>query len=141
MPRDKDTPPMWLMDADTQLERIAQLATRTVLVVDDNIPVATVTADVLRALGKDVNVVYNAKDALEAAIEDSPDVVILDIGLPGMDGYEVAARIRAHPRANPDMLIVALTGWGAEGHLARSCQAGFDKFWTKPVTMEQLQSL
>ena len=140
--RDDDLPylPHWF-EPRLQLAESTKLGMRNILVVDDNAEVAAITADMLRALGHEVEVVHSGEEAVEATVRLRPDLLLLDIGMPDMDGYETAARIRAKPGLNPEMQIIGITGWGAEGHLARSCQAGFDKFWSKPVTLSGLQTL
>ncbi len=95
---------------------------------------------VLKMMGADADVVYDGPAALEAVHASHPAVVLLDIGMPGMDGYEVAARIRADPAFN-DVRLVALTGWGSEEERRRSREAGFDDHWVKPVDPGKLREL
>jgi PleD family two-component response regulator len=90
------------------------LASRRVLVVDDNSDAAESLGVLLRLLGADVRVVYNGRDALVALTEYRPAVVVLDIGMPNMDGHEVARQIRQRPEFQ-DVTLIALTGWGAGG--------------------------
>jgi PAS domain S-box-containing protein len=113
---------------------------RRVLVVDDNRDVASSTATFLEVLGHRVRVVHNGAQALAAVAEDRPEVILLDIGMPGMDGYEVARRLRADP-AFAGTLIVAVTGWGQQEDLRRAEEAGFDLHLVKPVRPETLEHL
>jgi PAS domain S-box-containing protein len=112
---------------------------RRLLVVDDNIDLATSQATVLRRLGHEVEVAYNGEAALDKAREFHPEIVLLDLGLPGIDGYEVARRLRAEH--DGDMKIVAQTGWGQEEDRRRTREAGFDAHLAKPVDMAALQQL
>ncbi|UVW28109.1 ATP-binding protein [Massilia sp. H6] len=108
-----------------------------ILVTDDNVDAATTLAALLEMQGHQVRTAYDGQQALQLAEHFDPDVVFLDIGMPGMSGYEVAHRLRKmdHPgRAT----IVAVSGWGAEDDLARSRQAGFDQHFTKPVAPTRL---
>jgi CheY-like chemotaxis protein/nitrogen-specific signal transduction histidine kinase len=111
-------------------------AARRILVVDDNVDAATMLELLLRSLGHETRVVYDGASALKAATEFHPDVVLLDIGMPGLDGYEVARRLRAmkdRPRR-----IIAVTGWGQPADRQRSQEAGFDKHLVKPVEANEL---
>ncbi|HEX8201798.1 MAG TPA: response regulator [Isosphaeraceae bacterium] len=111
-----------------------------VLVVDDNTDGARVLARLLQAGGHRVRVAHDGPSALEAARAEPPDVVLLDIGLPGMDGYEVAQRLKA--MEGPDhALLVALTGYGQEEDRRRSVEAGIDHHLIKPVDPGALQDL
>src|SRR5439155_159747 len=111
-----------------------------ILVVDDNADAAESLAVVLRLAGQDVRVRYDGPAALEAARADRPDVVFLDIGMPGMDGYEVARRMRGDP-ALREAVLIALTGWGQEEDRRRSREAGFDHHVVKPVEPDAVQNL
>jgi signal transduction histidine kinase/integral membrane sensor domain MASE1/AmiR/NasT family two-component response regulator len=113
---------------------------RRVLVVDDNVDAAESLAAVLRLAGQDVRVSHDGAAALDAAGADRPDVVFLDIGMPGMDGYEVARNMRRDP-ALRDVVLIALTGWGQEEDRRRSREAGFDHHIVKPVEPDALQRL
>src|SRR5205085_9228781 len=96
--------------------------------------------EILELWGHDVEAAPDGSAALRMAGERPPDVVLLDIGLPGMDGYEVARRLRAqHPAAR--MRIVALTGYGQEESRQRSRAAGFDLHLTKPADANQIRQL
>jgi PAS domain S-box-containing protein len=111
-----------------------------VLVVDDNVDTADGLAILLRLSGYQVRVVYSGPTALEAADEYQPNVALLDIGLPGMDGYEVARRIRQQPRLE-DVVLVAVTGYGKEADRQRSQEAGFDHHLVKPVEFGQIEQI
>jgi PAS domain S-box-containing protein len=110
---------------------------RRVLLIDDNQDAAESLALMLSADGHEVQIGFSADDALTMAVAWRPDVLLLDIGLPRMDGYEVARRLRADPLAAP-MRLVALTGYGRPEDLQRSAQAGFDGHLVKPVAMDAL---
>jgi signal transduction histidine kinase len=115
-------------------------AARRVLVVDDNADAACSLALLLRLSGHEVKVCHDGPAALEAAASYRPEVVLLDIGLPGMDGYAVARRLRALPGPGP-ALLAALTGYGQEDDIRRSREAGFDQHLVKPVDPELLTNL
>jgi PAS domain S-box-containing protein len=111
---------------------------KRVLVVDDNIDAADSIVLILKGAGYDVSCVYDGPSVLPAAKDFHPDVVVLDIGLPGMDGYEVARQLRAQQefRSTP---LVAVTGYGQADDRVRSQEAGFDAHLTKPVNPQLLQ--
>lgn len=111
-----------------------------VLIVDDNEDAANALAMVLEAAGIEHRVVHDGTTALAEADAFLPDVVLLDIGMPGMDGYEVARRLRSHPD-HAQALLVALTGWSYEQDQARSREAGFDHHLRKPADIDQLMGL
>jgi two-component system CheB/CheR fusion protein len=115
-------------------------SSRRVLVVDDNVDAATALGYVLQALGHAATVVHHPHDAIEAALADPPDLVLMDIGLPDMDGYAVARRLREDPRlaATP---LVAITGYGQEEDKMRARDAGFDRHLTKPVDFAMLRTV
>jgi CheY-like chemotaxis protein len=110
-----------------------------VLVVDDNTDAAESLAMLLEVRGNEVRVAYDGLEALDKEAEFRPDVVLLDIGMPKMSGYEVAKRIRAARGAA--VMIVAITGWGQEDDRRRAREAGFDHHFTKPVDYEALIEL
>jgi signal transduction histidine kinase/DNA-binding response OmpR family regulator len=120
------------------LEPVA--APRRVLIVDDNVDGAESLSLMLQLAGHQVQIVHNGPDALEAAPAFRPDVVLLDIGLPGMNGYEVARRLREQPEL-ASTLLVALTGYGQEEDRQRGREAGFDQHLVKPVDPPVLASL
>ena len=103
-----------------------------VLVVDDNVDSARATAKILARHGYDVQVAYDGPSAVETALLHQPKFVFLDIGLPGMNGYEVAVRLREDPKLK-DATLVAVSGYGEEGDRRRSREAGFDQHLVKPV--------
>jgi CheY-like chemotaxis protein/two-component sensor histidine kinase len=114
---------------------------RRVLVVDDNTDAATSLARLLsRIYGQEVRVAHDGPEALQAAEEFHPELVLLDIGMPGMDGYEVARQLRLRPGFE-GTLLVALTGWGQESDRDRSREAGFDHHLVKPVDPDALLGL
>jgi len=108
--------------------------------VDDN-PDATETLQtLLESLGAIVVAAGSGREALGVFETFEPDAVLLDIGMPGMDGYEVARRIRALPSGRATQ-IIALTGWGQEEDIRRCMQAGFDHHLVKPLDVEKLWGL
>ncbi|HEY9532448.1 MAG TPA: ATP-binding protein, partial [Burkholderiales bacterium] len=116
------------------------LPQRRVLVVDDNRDAAESLGTVLELLGAQVRLAHAGPEAIEAVAAYRPSVVLLDLGMPGMDGYEVARRLRARQGGAP-LSIVALTGWGQDEDRRRTLEAGFDHHLVKPADIEQLQSL
>jgi len=118
----------------------AELRPERILVVDDNIDAAEALSRLLRLQAHEVRVAYDGPAALAAARDMNPDVVLLDIGLPEMDGLEVAKSLRARGDG-PRPLLVAMTGFGQAEDRARTAAAGFDHHLTKPVDPKLLQSL
>jgi PAS domain S-box-containing protein len=111
-----------------------------VLVVDDNKDIADSLAFLVRLWGHDVRTSHDGQSALKAARTYRPRVVLLDIGLPGLTGYEVARELRADSGSD-EVMLVAITGYGQEEDRRRSRQAGFDLHWVKPVDPAALQRL
>jgi CheY-like chemotaxis protein len=111
-----------------------------VLVVDDNEDSALSLAMLLEMHGYAVTTAFRGSEALQKAAEESPDVALLDIGLPDMSGYELARRIRSSPRA-VSLTLVALTGWGQDEDRRAAEGAGFDHHFTKPVDPDALEQL
>jgi CheY-like chemotaxis protein len=111
-----------------------------VLVVDDNVDAAESLSRMLRLQQHEVLIAHDGLAALAAAGSMKPDVVLLDIGLPKMDGLEVAKHLRARG-GGPRPLLVAMTGYGQAEDRARTAAAGFDHHLTKPIDPGQLQSL
>jgi signal transduction histidine kinase len=108
---------------------------RRMLLVDDNQDALMSLANLLGLEGHEVRTASDGFQALEYAPGFLPEVAVLDIGMPGMDGYELARRIRAQSWGK-DMVLVALTGWGQEGDRRRSKDAGFDSHWVKPLDID-----
>jgi len=108
-----------------------------VLVVDDNVDAAESLGLLLKASGHDVRTAYDGSKVLEAALDYRPNVVLLDIGLPGMNGYEVAKQIRQQP-ALKNSVLVAMTGYGQESDRKSSHEAGFDHHLVKPADFAKL---
>lgn len=127
-------------EADRPDSRIPALPRHRVLVVDDNCDAAVSLGHLLRLLGVDARVVHDGPTALETLRSYHPTVILLDIGMPGMDGYEVARRIREHAE-NRDITLIALTGWGQEDDRRRSSQAGFDHHLLKPADIATVKTL
>jgi CheY-like chemotaxis protein len=109
-------------------------------VVDDNRDAAEVLAMLLESIGVNAQTVNGGSAALAAIPNYQPNVILMDIGMPGMDGHEVARRIRAQPQFN-GIKLVALTGWGQEKDRRDSSKAGFDHHLTKPVDFKVLKDL
>jgi CheY-like chemotaxis protein len=134
--------------ADQQPERAGPLPAgaavaatpRRVLVVDDNRDAATSLAFLLNAIGHDARTAHDGSEALALAASFGPEVVVLDIGMPGLNGYEVARRLRAMPELRP-LTLIALTGWGQEQDRRRSREAGFDHHLVKPADLGELKRL
>ncbi|QJW92958.1 PAS domain S-box protein [Frigoriglobus tundricola] len=113
---------------------------RRILVVDDNVDGAESLAELLQISGHVTRTAHSGPAALTAAAEHRPDLVFLDIGLPGLDGYEVARRLRADP-LTAGTVLVALTGWGTEDDRRKTKEAGFDFHLTKPVEGDRVMAL
>jgi signal transduction histidine kinase/ActR/RegA family two-component response regulator len=111
-----------------------------VLVVDDNKDVADSLGMMLELMNCEIRTVYDGFSALDAAAEFEPDAVFLDVGLPELDGYEVARRLRARP-GNDLTALIALTGWGQEQHKQRAIEAGFDRHFVKPADPAEIEKL
>ena len=108
--------------------------------VDDNADMARLTGRFLKSIGYQVQVAHDGKNAVDTAREHRPDVVLLDIGLPGMDGYEVARQLRQDECCSHS-LIIAVSGYGDGPSLEQGRAAGFDHHLTKPVDIDSLVSL
>ena len=118
---------------------LAGLPKRRILVVDDNVDAADALAELLRDFGHDVRAVHDGPSAIEQAAIHRPDIVLLDIGMPGFDGYEVARRMRGE--LGLTSTLVALTGYGEARHRRLSREAGFDQHVTKPVDIRKLEKV
>jgi len=110
-----------------------------ILVADDNVDAAESLAMLLRLDGHEVELATNGSDALQLFERIRPDIAILDIGMPGLNGYEVAQRIRGN--GHKDTLLIAVTGWGQDADKARAAESGFDHHFTKPVEPAALSAL
>jgi CheY-like chemotaxis protein len=113
---------------------------RRLLVVDDNRDAAEIMSMLLQMWGHEVAFAFDGPSALQTAERWQPEAVFLDIGLPGMDGYEVAARLRELPHAK-DAVLIAITGYGEDDDRLRSRRAGIDHHLVKPVAPDTLRSL
>ena len=112
-----------------------------VLIVEDNIGAAKTLAAVLKKTGNhEVQLAYDGESGLKMAETYRPDLVLLDIGLPGIDGYEVAKQLRALPEGDRP-LVAAVTGYGQEDHRRRSREAGFDEHLLKPIGLDAIRGL
>jgi PAS domain S-box-containing protein len=116
------------------------LPRRKILIVEDNAEFSRSMSLLLRSWGQDVRSAADGASALAAIPSHSPDVVLMDIGLPGMDGYEIARRVRQQPEGR-NVFLVALTGYGRQEDRARATEAGFDYHLTKPIPAETLRQL
>ena len=114
---------------------VASASSRRVLVVDDNVDAATSLATLLRLSGHTISLAHDGAAALQLAVAEPPDAMLLDLGLPGIDGYEVARRIRAMPDLARTRLI-AMTGYGQADDKRASSKAGFDAHLVKPVDID-----
>jgi CheY-like chemotaxis protein len=113
---------------------------KRVLIIEDNADVGDSLAALVGILGHDASVLRDGRDALRVAPAAPPDVVLLDIGLPGMDGFEVARRLRSFPELVATRLV-ACTGYGREDDVRKIREAGFERHFMKPVGAAQLETL
>jgi PAS domain S-box-containing protein len=132
----QSTPPEVL----TQQSRPVLAVKRRVLIVDDNVDAADSLAMLLKSDGHEAETAYSAETALKAVENLRPEIVLLDVGLPQRDGYEIARHLRAS-NAVPGMRLIALTGYGQEEDRERARAAGFDDHLLKPADMEALRQL
>jgi CheY-like chemotaxis protein len=112
--------------------------TRRVLVADDNEDSAETLSLLLQTLGNEVRTVHDGRRAVEESESFRPHVALLDIGMPGLDGYEVARLIRSKPWG-AGIVLIALTGWGEEEDRRLAMEAGFDRHLLKPVDIAPLR--
>ena len=124
----------------TRAEKAKLTRPLRVLVVDDNEDTATTAALLLRQSGHDVRTAPDGPSALETALDFRPDVALLDIGLPGLDGFEVAKRMRQQPSLQR-IVLVAVTGYGRESERQLAQEAGFDHHLVKPTELEKVQEI
>lgn len=118
-------------EQENQVETAAPSSLR-VLVVDDNVDAAHTLAILVQLAGHDVRIAYDGPPALTMAQAFQPQVVLLDLNLPAMDGYEVARKLRARPETH-EAVLAAVSGWGQPEDKRRSKDAGFDRHFVKPV--------
>lgn len=111
-----------------------------VLLVDDNLDCTEPLSLLLQAKGHDTRVATEGEQAITLADQFRPNCVVLDLGLPRMDGYEVARRLRARPYGN-NLVLVALTGWAGRDVRSKAAEAGFDYHLVKPVDWEELEKI
>ena len=111
-----------------------------ILIVEDNEALAQTTGWMVEMLGHDYRLAGNGKDALALAAEYRPNVVMMDIGLPGMNGYDLCAAMRAEPHLK-DTIFIAQTGWGQDEHRQRAKEAGFHHHMVKPIYLESMEQL
>jgi CheY-like chemotaxis protein len=124
----------------TNGESVAASGKLRILVVDDNQDAATVLAILLKTMGNETRIAHDGLVAIDVAGEFRPKIVLMDIGMPRLNGYESARRIRNEPWGK-DMLLVALTGWGQEEDRQRTREAGFDHHLVKPVDPAALREV
>jgi len=127
-------------DPDAPRQPAAGVRTRRILVVDDNADAAQAMATMLGLLGHEVDAAFDGEQALDLAGRIRPEVILMDLGMPGMNGYVAARRIRQSEWGR-NVLLVAVTGWGQQADRAASEQAGFDHHLVKPVELDAVQSL
>jgi len=132
-------------DADTAVaeaprEQPAASSGLRILIVEDNDALAQTTGWMVEMLGHDYRLASNGKDAIALAAEYLPNVVMMDIGLPGMNGYDLCAAMRAEPYLK-DTIFIAQTGWGQDEHRQRAREAGFHHHMVKPLYLEALEAL
>jgi CheY-like chemotaxis protein len=128
-------------DAPASASATASGSGRRFLVVDDNVDAAGTLGLLLEMMGHTVSVAHSGEAALAAVKEFDPHIVVLDIGMPGMDGYEVARRLKDRTDLRRRPVLVAATGWGAESDRVRAMQAGFDRHLTKPIEVQELEAI
>jgi len=121
-------------------EQVGRAAPRRILVADDNADSASSMALLLEILGNEVRTAFDGLDAVEVAAAFRPDVILMDIGMPRLDGYDACRRIREQPWGQ-DIVLIALTGWGQDEDMRKSRDAGFNHHLVKPVEPAMLEKL
>jgi CheY-like chemotaxis protein len=128
------------LDRKTTCTGAYTMPRRRVLVVDDKVDCRTSLAMVVRALGHEVEMSHDGEHAIQVTEQFQPDTILLDIGLPKLNGWDVARTLRA--KYGPDrLLLVAVTGYGSEGDRKHSRQVGFDRHFVKPLDIDDLRSV
>jgi CheY-like chemotaxis protein len=128
-------------ERETQVPQEHAAQSRRVLIVEDNEAAATMLSAILKIIGNhEVQIANDGETGLKLAKEFHPEVVLLDIGLPGIDGYEVAKQLRAEPGGDR-LLVIAITGYGLEEDRLRSREAGFDEHVLKPMPLDVMERL
>src|SRR5262249_42482279 len=128
-------------EADTRHSApVTRHSRQRVLVVDDNVDAAATLAELPELWGYEVRVAHEGPAAVEEAVRFQPDVALLDIGLPGMNGYELARQLRRKPES-ADTVLIALTGYGQEEDRRQAQAAGFTHHLVKPVDLDRLEAL
>jgi DNA-binding response OmpR family regulator len=115
--------------------------TLSILVVEDNVDSAEATAYLVRAMGHEVDVAHDGATALELAVAYEPSLILLDLGLPDFDGFELVSRLRAVSWARIPPVLVAVTGWSSDDDRRRAAAIGIDEYLVKPVRFETLRDL
>jgi DNA-binding response OmpR family regulator len=115
-------------------------STRRVLVVDDHMPSAEMVAEILGLEGYEVRIAHSASEAMQEAQRFAPRVVILDIGLPDEDGFEVARKMKERTELH-GIRLIALSGYGQSQYPRRAREAGFERYLVKPVDLDELLAL
>jgi CheY-like chemotaxis protein len=118
---------------------VSVVPSRRIVIVDDNADIRDLLQIKLKKLGHAVETAGDGNAGLQRISESRPDIAIIDIGMPGMDGYEVAKRVREH--LEDGILLIALTGFGQADDRERAAAAGFDEHLTKPIRVEELQQI
>jgi PAS domain S-box-containing protein len=126
-------------DRRSPIGGVHALRDKRVLVVDDNVDAADLLSDALEDLGYDTRTAYDGPSALDVAAAFEPDIALLDIGLPAMDGYELARRLRDRPRDRP-LRLIAITGYGRDADRQHTREAGFDGHMVKPIDIAGLDA-
>jgi CheY-like chemotaxis protein len=125
---------------EPDLPQSSNKAALKVLIVDDNVDVAQTIGWMMETIGHDYRMVHEGKLAVQTAQDYRPDAILLDIGMPGMDGYAVCRALREQPLFD-DTVIIAQTGWGQTQARATPGESGFNHHLVKPVTMDRLEEL
>jgi CheY-like chemotaxis protein len=124
-----------------QSSRAAEvIVSHRVLIVDDNKDVADSLGQWIRSYGFEVKVVYSGSDAIAETSVFQPDMVLLDIGMPGLDGYQTVSQIRRQ-RLDVHLIVVAVTAWSDDDHKRQAYDSGFDLHIAKPMRQETLEEL